>query len=136
MYYLLLTQRDETRWNTLSPEERDAVLLRLRQDDDFRAAAPIVASGAIDPVTGLVVLRRRNGDFLPFNDVAGPRSHGVHEMTVIEARDLNDAIRVASRHPVATLDERLGWSIQMRRFTRFDSPSRASLARIPPLPIE
>ena len=33
---------------------------------------------------------------------------------LIEARDLNDAIRVASLHPAAHLGEQLGWGIEIR----------------------
>jgi hypothetical protein len=33
---------------------------------------------------------------------------------LIEARDLNEAIRVASLHPGARLNEHLGWGIEIR----------------------
>ena len=32
----------------------------------------------------------------------------------IEARDLNQAIEVASKHPAARLNEHLGWGIEIR----------------------
>ena len=33
---------------------------------------------------------------------------------IIEARDLNEAIRIASLHPAAHLGEDLGWAIEVR----------------------
>ena len=32
----------------------------------------------------------------------------------VEAKDLNDAIRVASKHPAAHLGEHVGWGIEIR----------------------
>ena len=38
---------------------------------------------------------------------------------IIEARDLNDAIRIASKHPAAHLGEHLGWGIEVRPIEAF-----------------
>jgi hypothetical protein len=35
-------------------------------------------------------------------------------LIVIEARDLNEALRVAALHPAAHLGEHLGWAIEVR----------------------
>ena len=35
-------------------------------------------------------------------------------LVVIEARDLNDAIRVASLHPAARMGAELGWAVEIR----------------------
>ena len=41
---------------------------------------------------------------------------------IIEARDLNEAIRVASKHPAALLGEQVGWGIEVRPIEMFDQP--------------
>jgi hypothetical protein len=41
---------------------------------------------------------------------------------MIEASDLNDAIRVASKHPAAHLGEQLGWGIEVRPVEFFQQP--------------
>ena len=41
---------------------------------------------------------------------------------VIEARDLNEAIRVASKHPAAHLGERVGWGIEVRPIESYEQP--------------
>jgi hypothetical protein len=40
---------------------------------------------------------------------------------IIEARDLNEAIRVASQHPAAHLGEEIGWGIEVRPMDVFES---------------
>ena len=33
---------------------------------------------------------------------------------IIEARDLDEAIRVASNHPAANIGEQVGWAVEVR----------------------
>jgi hypothetical protein len=40
-------------------------------------------------------------------------------LVLIEARDLNEAIQVASLHPAARMDEELGWGIELRPIEEF-----------------
>ena len=35
-------------------------------------------------------------------------------LVIIEARDLNEAIQVASLHPAARMGEELGWGVEVR----------------------
>jgi len=39
---------------------------------------------------------------------------------IIEARDLNEAIRVASKHPAAHLGEQVGWGIEVRPIETYE----------------
>jgi hypothetical protein len=48
-----------------------------------------------------------DGPFVETRDV-------IASFMLIEARDLNDAIRIASLHPAANMGERLGWGIEIR----------------------
>jgi hypothetical protein len=40
-------------------------------------------------------------------------------LVLIEARDLNEAIQVASLHPAARMGEELGWGIELRPIEEF-----------------
>jgi hypothetical protein len=40
---------------------------------------------------------------------------------IIEARDLNEAIRVASKHPAANIGEQAGWAIEVRPIEMYES---------------
>ncbi len=48
-----------------------------------------------------------DGPFVETRDVVG-------SFMIIEARDLNEAIRIASLHPAANMGEALGWGIEIR----------------------
>lgn len=50
--------------------------------------------------------------------VDGPRQVGA--IFILEARDLNEAIRVASMHPAACLHEELGWAVEVRPIESFE----------------
>ena len=43
---------------------------------------------------------------------------------IIEAQDLEDAVRVASKHPAALLGEQAGWGIEVRPIEMFEQQSR------------
>ena len=40
---------------------------------------------------------------------------------IIEARDLDEAIRVASKHPAANLGEQVGWGVEVRPIEAYES---------------
>ena len=48
---------------------------------------------------------------------------------IIEAQNLNEAIRIASKHPAAHLGEQVGWGIEVRPMDMFD-PAESEI-RIP-----
>lgn len=50
--------------------------------------------------------------------VAGNRQVGA--IFILEARDLNEAIRVASAHPAACLHEELGWAVEVRPIESYE----------------
>ena len=39
---------------------------------------------------------------------------------IIEARDLDEAVRVASNHPAAHLGEQVGWGLEVRAIDMFE----------------
>jgi hypothetical protein len=42
---------------------------------------------------------------------------------IVEARDLNEAVRIASLHPAANTGEQLGWAVEVRPIQVFEQPS-------------
>ncbi len=77
------------------------VIYQLRQllGDTTNAGAPYL------------LVTRQTVQFNPVSDYALDTGRF---LAAIEARDLNDAIRVASLHPAANLGEDLGWGIELR----------------------
>jgi len=59
-------------------------------------------------------IRPRNGTVSVTDGPFVETKEQVGGVFVIEARDRNEAILVASRHPAAHVGERLGWGIEVR----------------------
>lgn len=113
MKYLCLLYGNQKRVESLSKDEFNALVEKCKVYD-----AELQRTGAVRSVESLdwdvTTVRPRNGKptvvdgpFVETRDVVG-------SFMVIEARDLNDAIRIASLHPAANLGEDLGWGIEIR----------------------
>ena len=90
MKYLCLIE-----WETSDGDEPDADAVR-DQLEELRLNERIIASSFWLPHAESVLVRVRNG--LPsISDGTRPRRAPLDALCLIEARDLNDAVRVASR---------------------------------------
>jgi hypothetical protein len=104
MKYLCLVYQEETKLDTLSESEYDAVANEvLGYREELRQSGHYIASSPLQPVQTATTIRVRNGK-LSITD--GPFAETKEQLSgfyLIEARDLNDAIRVASKMPPARL---------------------------------
>ena len=89
--------------------------------DSARHARSLLPCPVLHPPRQSAVVRARNGkvtiDAGPFA-VAKTQVGGFF---IIEARDLNEAIRVAAMHPAGQLNEHLGWAVEVRPIEVFES---------------
>ncbi len=112
MKYILFGLRDEHRWSALHPAERAAFdAARHHFDEELRVAGHVLAAGALSPDADALLFHAR-GDGEAATSADAPKS--LHELVIIEARDLNDAIRIASNHPAARIGGPLGWVVEIR----------------------
>jgi len=115
MKYLCLAYFDEKKFDALPKSELDALVSQchshdqeLRDSGQLELVASLAgssASASLRPVQGATSVT--DGPFAETREQVGA-------FFIIEARDLNDAIRVASRHPAASLGEQVGWGIEVR----------------------
>jgi hypothetical protein len=102
MQYVCLVYGDESRLTALSGDERDALIEEaLAYDEELRAAGHLVLARALEQTDDAVTVRVR-ADGLSATD--GPFAETVEQLggfVLIEANDLNEAIRVAGRIPAA-----------------------------------
>lgn len=125
MRYLCLVYQDVKRLGTLSQHEYDALMAEtLAYDEELRQSEHYIASDTLDPRLTATSIRVRDGR-VSISDsplVASPeqpeQAEQVGGYVLIEARDLNEAIRVASRIPAA----RLG-GVEVRPVTEFKASS-------------
>jgi hypothetical protein len=104
MRYVCLVYADEARLNALSQPEVDALIDETEAyNEELRASGHLVDAQALEQVAGAVTVRVRDGRL---SATDGPFAETVEQLgglLFIEARDLNEAIRVAGRIPGARL---------------------------------
>ncbi len=117
MQYLCLLYQDESKMAALSRSERDAMLaVALAYRDELRQRGHYVASSRLQPVHTAITVRVRDGRVsLGDGPAAGAREQ-LNGFYLVDARDLNDAIRLASQMPPA----RIG-CIEIRPLAEFDA---------------
>lgn len=117
MKYLCLIYDQEAKMHAMAKPERD----QLMQDyfsftDDVQKKGHYVAGEALQPVSTATTVRVRNGSIVTTD---GPFAETVEQLGgfyLIDARDLNEAIQVASRIPSAKMG-----SIEVRPIVDFSA---------------
>jgi hypothetical protein len=119
MKYLCLAYGDKSKMEAMSREELVAIGQKCRPFDDElnRVDGMILHEGLGWDVT---TLRPRAGKPSITDGPFVEAKEQVGGFFVIEARDLNEAIRVASLHPAARMGEDLGWGIEIRPIEAFN----------------
>jgi len=83
-------------------------------DDALRATGRLVALASLGEPASARVITTRRGRKLHVTD--GPFTESkemVGSFFVIEAADMDDAVRIASLHPAAQLGEEIGWAVEV-----------------------
>ena len=118
MKYLCLGYGDPAKMDALPKEELSKILRRcVPYVEELNKYEGIIAHEAVSwdvttlrPVKGKPTVT--DGPFVETREKIG-------SFFVIEARDLNEAILVASRHPSANLGEELGFRVEIRPVVEF-----------------
>jgi hypothetical protein len=110
MKYLCLVYQDEESIDDMPPSEYDAITEEvLAYREELRRSGHYIASSPLQPVASATTIRVRNGKMSITDGPFAETREQLGGFYLIEATDLNDAIRVAARMPPA----RLG-SIELR----------------------
>ena len=113
MKYLCLAYGDQAKMAALSKSAFDDLVARCKQhDEELHRSGHFVAAHSLE--WEVTTIRPRNGQPLVTDGPFVETKEKVGGLVIIEARDLNDAIRIASLHPAAHLGEQLGWAIEVR----------------------
>lgn len=113
MRYLLLAYGDRKKMEGLSKAEFDALVAQCRvHDEELRRTGQLVSVDSLEWETA--TLQPRSGKTVVTDGPFAESKEQIGSILVIEAPDLNDAVRVASLHPAARLGEHLGWKIEVR----------------------
>ncbi|MCB9897977.1 MAG: hypothetical protein H6825_08235 [Planctomycetes bacterium] len=113
MKYLCLAYGDQEKMSKLTPEQFAALIDRCKlHDAEMRATGQYLEGISLE--WGGPVIKAVGGKPVVTDGPFVESKEQVGGAVIIEARDLNDAIRVASMHPAAHLGADLGWAIEVR----------------------
>ena len=113
MKYLCLAYGDRKRIEALSKAEFEALLSRIRvHDEELRRSGHFVFAESLE--WDVMTVRPRNGKPVVTDGPFVETKETIGGLVMIEARDLNEALRIASLHPAAHHGEDLGWGIEVR----------------------
>jgi hypothetical protein len=118
MRYLCLIYDEEKKLATLSKGESDAFMGEyFAFTDGIKASGHYRAGEALQPVETATTVRVRNGKVGTTDGPFAETKEQLGGFYMIEARDLNDAIKVAAKIPSA----RIG-SVEVRPIVEFPQP--------------
>jgi hypothetical protein len=119
MKYLCLIYDDESRWATMSKEEADAMMGEyFAFTEGIRKSGHYLAGEALKPVQTATSVRVRNGRTTTTDGPFAETKEQLGGFYMVDARDLNEAIQIASRIPSA----RTG-TIEVRPVEVFEQPA-------------
>ena len=117
MQYLCLVYQEESKMDAFLPSELDALASEaLAYRDELRHRGHYVASSRLQPSRTAATVRVRNGQVSLGDGPFAETREQLNGFYLLDARDLNDAIRLASKMPPA----RIG-SIEIRPLAEFDA---------------
>jgi hypothetical protein len=118
MKYLCLIYSERAKVDALPKEQRDALVAEyFALTDSLKKSSQYLAGEALQPVATAKTVRVRNGKISTTDGPFAETKEQLGGFYFIDAKDLNDAIQVASRIPGA----RWG-SVEVRPIIEFDQP--------------
>lgn len=121
MKYLCLAYYDERKFEALPRAELQALVSQCPPHDHaLRTSGHLVVQASLGEARSSVSIRPRNGKPSVTDGPFAETKEQVGGFFIIEARDLNEAIRAASKHPAAHLGEQVGWGIELRPIETFE----------------
>lgn len=100
MKFICFGYLDEARWNELPQSEQSAMIERcFAYDDELRNGGHFVGGEALQGPKNAATLRWKNGEVSVTDGPFVETKEALGGILILEARDLNHAIQLMSRHP-------------------------------------
>lgn len=100
MKYVCLGYIEESKWENLSEPEREALMDEcFAYDDVLRRNGHFVGGEALQSARNAITLRWRDGRISATDGPYAETKEQLGGILILEARDLNHAIELMSRHP-------------------------------------
>jgi len=100
MKYICLGYIEEKKWETMSESERNAMMDEcFAYDDELRKNGHFVGGEALQSAQNAMTLRWRSGKVTVTDGPFAETKEQLGGLLVLEAKDLNHAIQLMSKHP-------------------------------------
>lgn len=100
MKYICLGYMDEKKWDARSQSEQEGFMDEcFAYDDELRKNGHFLGGEALQSVRNATTLRWRNGKVIVTDGPFAETKEQLGGLFVLEARDLNHAIQLMSKHP-------------------------------------
>ena len=100
MKYICLGYMDEKKWGTMSEKERNFFMDEcFTYDDELRRNGHFIGGEALQSARNAATLRYRNGKVSVTDGPYTETKEQLGGILILEARDLNHAIQLMSKHP-------------------------------------
>ena len=100
MKYVCLGYMDEKKWDAMSESERNAFMDEcFAYDDVLRKNGHFVGGEALESARNAATVRFHNGRVTVTDGPFAETKEQLGGILLLEARDLNDAIQLMSKHP-------------------------------------
>lgn len=124
MKFICLAYYIPQRFEALSQVERDALFRACKaRDRDLAATGAVMLQGSLGPDTDTRCLRPGPSGTMVTDGPYTETKEQVGGLFLIEARDIDEAVAIASKHPAAQLGAEVGMGVEVRPIGDFCSPS-------------
>jgi hypothetical protein len=122
MKYLCLAYYNEKLFDAMPKAQFEAIVSQCpAHDEELRKSGHLVIQASLGSPRATITVRPSNGKPSVTDGPFTETKEQVGGFFIIEARDLNEAIRVASKHPAAHLGEQMGWGIEVRPIETYEA---------------
>lgn len=102
MHYICLVYVDESTFDGFTAEDhRKLAQESLAYDEDLQARGHFIAADALQPPAEAITVRVRNGKMATTDGPYAETKEHLGGFILIEARDMNEAVQIASKIPMA-----------------------------------
>jgi hypothetical protein len=113
MKFLCFAYGERKAMEALSKDQFERLVAKCREHDaELKKSGKLVEAHSLEWATKSI--RPRNGKTVVTDGPYGETKEQVGGLILIEAENIDEAVRIASLHPAAHLGEELGWGIELR----------------------
>jgi hypothetical protein len=122
MKYLCLAYYNPEKFAAMTPADVQALVSQCpAKDAELKKTGHLLVSASLGGPQAAFALRPRGGKPQITDGPYAEAKEMVGGFFIIEAADRDEAVRVASLHPAATLGENVGWGIELHPIGFFEA---------------